>query len=181
MSKSKNIIEFTNLKEDIDNYIEYTKILESEYKYKHDELKSLVDYTEQILNTKSISEGKFDKIRKELQKYPSAERTKDLLLELEEMIKQQKKWESSSKTQFNSIKKRISSLGNKSKGMVGLKNNNKKKSRKSINYSSNNQNVDDRIQSGTKVKIVKRKKKSKNQKNIKVSRKNRNNTNEEVI
>ena len=121
MSKSSNITEFTNLKEDIENYIEYTKILESEYKYKHEELKSLVDYTEQILNTKSISDGKFSKIKKELQKYPSAKRTKDLINELNEMIKQQRIWESSNKAQFDSIKKRISDLGNKSKGQIGIK------------------------------------------------------------
>ena len=185
MSKSKNVTEFKNLKEDIEKYIEYTKILESEYKFKHEELKSLVDYTYQILNTKSISEGKFSKIKKELQKYPSAKRTEDLIEELNEMIKQQKIWESSNKNQFESIKRRISGFSNKSKGQMGLKNNyRKKKSKKNMN-NVNNQNINNKLISDIKVKLVKKKRFRKSQKNIRVSRKNRNNrnnrNNEEIV
>ena len=153
--------EFTNLKNDIESYIDYTHILEDEYKAKHEELELLVDYTEQILNTNSISEGRFDKIKKELIKYPGSERSKMLEKELEDMIKQQKVWNQSSKNQFDIIKSRIGNTTNKSKGKVGIRNNYKKKSKR--NY----KNLSD-----TKVKLVRKKRSKKSKKNIKVSRRN---------
>ena len=153
--------EFTNLKNDIESYIDYTHILEDEYQAKHEELELLVDYTEQILNTNSISESRIDKIKKELQKYPGSDRSKILEKELEDMIKQQKVWNQNSKSQFDIIKSRIGNTTNKKSGKVGSRNSYKKKSKR--NYKK---------LSDTKVKLVRKKRSKKSKKNIKVSRRN---------
>ena len=154
--------EFTNLKNDIQNYIDYTHILEDEYQAKHEELELLVDYTEQILNTNSISEGRFDKIKKELRKYPGSERSKLLERELEDMIKQQKVWNQSSKSQFDIIKSRIGNTSKKSRSKVGNKNS-YKKSKRNMSYKK---------LSDTKIKLFRKKRSKKSKKNIKVSRSN---------
>lgn len=154
--------EFTNLKNDIQNYIDYTHILEDEYQAKHEELQLLVDYTEQILNTQSISEGRFDKIKKELIKYPGSERSKMLERELEDMIKQQKVWNRSSKSQFDKIKNRIGNTTNKSRGKVGIKN----------SYKKSKKNMNQKLSSGNKVKLVRKNRSKRSAKNIKVSRRN---------
>ena len=156
--------EFTNLKNDIQNYIYYTHILEDEYQAKHEELQLLVDYTEQILNTQSISQGRFDKIKKELRRYPGSESSKILERELEDMIKQQKAWNESSKSKYNIIKSRIGNTKSKSRGKVGMKN----------SYKKSKKNMSKNLLLEAKIKLVRKKRTKKSKKNIKVSRRNLN-------